>query len=115
MASGAEGYRFESCRRRIIATTRLTEIRKKGVVGKMHNRFAGHADGSKQELVYDHMDNDDMKREVVDKIYQANALSPERSSQHDQEMRLVLLEEQLKTLLVTMKKSTELASPGDRA
>jgi integrase/recombinase XerD len=95
--------------------TRLTEIRKKGVVGKMHNRFAGHADGSKQELVYDHMDNDDMKREIVDKIYEADALGRQPSSQYDQDKRLVLLEEQLKRLLVTVKKSTEVAGLGDRA
>jgi len=90
--------------------TRLTEIRMKGVVGKMHNRFAGHADGSKQELVYDHMDNDDMKREVLGKVYRADEHSSMSQPQDNQKSRIDELEEQLKAILVHVKETSQVTN-----
>jgi integrase len=95
--------------------TRLTEIRKKGVVGKMHNRFAGHADGSRQELVYDHMDNDDMKQEVLEKVYQVGDASEKSQLKHNQEDRIDELEAQLNELLLHIKKSQKMTALSSHA
>ena len=92
--------------------TRLTEIRKKGVVGKMHNRFAGHADGSKQELVYDHMDNDDMKHDVLEKVYQMTDHTQNSELTPSQGSRIEELEAQVKALLMHIREDSRNGDSG---
>lgn len=70
----------------LLRHSRLTEIYNKGVKGIEHNLYAGHVPGSKQQTIYVHMDNQDMKRCVLEKVYQVvqkdnsgNAQSPDVS------------------------------------
>ncbi len=53
----------------LLRHSRLTEVYTLGVKGIEHNKFAGHVPGSKQQNVYVHLDNKDMKRTVMEKVY----------------------------------------------
>ena len=53
----------------LLRHSRLTEIYTLGVKGIEHNKFAGHVPGSKHQNVYVHLDNKDMKRTVMEKVY----------------------------------------------
>lgn len=77
----------------LLRHTRLTEIRKLGVQGIEFNKFAGHSPGSKQENVYIHLDNEDMRQSIIKKVYQVKELKTnERDTYED---RILLLEGQI--------------------
>jgi integrase/recombinase XerD len=54
---------------------RLTEIYKKGVTDQFHKLFAGHSTNSKMTGVYVQMDDEDMIKSVIDKVYKIQELS----------------------------------------
>jgi len=56
--------------------SRLTDIYKLGVKGLEHNKFAGHKAGSKQQATYSHIDNEDMKEDVLTKVFHIKELTP---------------------------------------
>ncbi|TWU21421.1 tyrosine-type recombinase/integrase [Bythopirellula polymerisocia] len=77
----------------LLRHTRLTEIRRRGVQGIEFNKFAGHAPGSKHENVYVHLDNEDMRKTILEKVYKVQELSaPERDKY---EQRITELESQI--------------------
>lgn len=53
----------------LLRHSRLTELYKLGVKGIEHNKFAGHAPGSKHQNVYVHLDNNDLKQSLLKKVY----------------------------------------------
>ncbi len=65
----------------LLRHTRLTELYRKGVKGIEHNKFAGHRPGSAQQNVYVHIDNADMKRSVLEKVYAIEDKQAEDSGQ----------------------------------
>ncbi len=87
----------------LLRHTRLTELSKKGVRGKIHNLFADHIDGSAQEGVYTHLNNDDMKQEVLEKAYGISKLI--QSQETHQEERIQRLESKLSEVLEYLKDS----------
>lgn len=66
--------------------SRLTEIYNKGVKGIEHNKFSGHKEGSKQQTVYTHIDNADMKEDVLKKVYNVEEISPEKKHKLEKEL-----------------------------
>ena len=89
----------------LLRHTRLTEVSKKGLKGTMHNLFAGHVKGSIQETVYVHLDNNDMKQEVLEKVYAIEEPTPEQKNQYEQ--RIAQLENQLQEVLTHLKESRQ--------
>ena len=87
----------------LLRHTRLTELSKKGIKGTMHNLFSGHVKGSIQESVYVHLDNDDMKQEVLDKVYCIDEPTPEEKNRYEE--RIEYLEEQIKIVLTYLAES----------
>lgn len=59
--------------------SRLTDIYKLGVKGIEHNKFAGHKEGSIQQVTYSHIDNEDMKEEVLKKVYHIEEIGEEQN------------------------------------
>jgi len=55
--------------------SRLRDVYISGVKGLEHNKFAGHKEGSKQQGLYTHIDNNDMKEDVLKKVYHVEDLS----------------------------------------
>jgi hypothetical protein len=91
----------------LLRHTRLTEIRKKGIQGIEFNMFAGHAPGStKREVVYVHLDDSDMKKSILEKVYTTCPLTPEREREY--QTRISALEQQLKELLANVRESREM-------
>ena len=88
----------------LLRHTRLTEIRKLGIQGVEFNKFAGHKPGSKQEAVYVHLDNEDMKQSVIEKVYK---IVDEEAKTRKYETRIAHLETQLKGVLAYLKQSRE--------
>ena len=86
----------------LLRHTRLTEVRKRGVQGIEFNKFAGHTTGSKQEAVYVHLDNEDMKQSVIAKVYN---IDEEDLSTKAYEDRIAALEGQLQEVLSYLKES----------
>ena len=86
--------------------TRLTEIRKAGLQGVEFRKFAGHADTSRQEAVYVHLDNEDMKQSVLEKVYK---IKEEQSTAHRYEARIALLEETLRDVVKELQETREAA------
>jgi len=86
----------------LLRHTRLTEIRKLGIQGVEFNKFAGHRPGSKQETVYVHLDNEDMKRSVIEKVYK---IQEEGDATREYEERIARLESQLQEVIVYLKQS----------
>lgn len=74
--------------------SRLTEIYVKGVKGLEHNKFAGHKPGSKQQATYAHIDNHDMKEDVLRKIYHKKELTPEEKNELDALRKIVVNREE---------------------
>jgi integrase len=66
--------------------SRLTEIYKLGVKGLEHNKFSGHKEGSKQQATYSHLDNEDMKDEVLRKVYHIEEVTEEQKNKYDLEI-----------------------------
>ena len=89
----------------LLRHTRLTEISKRGVKGTMHNMFAGHVKGSIHEAVYVHLDNDDMKEELLEKVYKIQEVSESERGQF--ERRIDQLEQQLKEVLAYLRKTRQ--------
>ncbi len=75
---------------------RLPEIRKAGVQGIEFRKFAGHAPSSMQEQVYVHLDNEDMKQSLLEKVYK---IKDEEAPVKPYEERIELLEETLGVVL----------------
>lgn len=67
--------------------SRLTDIYVKGVKGLEHNKFAGHKPGSKQQATYTHIDNQDMKFDVLNKVYNIEELSSEKKHELEEEVK----------------------------
>jgi hypothetical protein len=88
----------------LLRHTRLTEIQKLGIKGVEFKKFAGHAAGSRQESVYVHLDNEDMKRSVLEKVYK---ISDEITKVRGYEERIKVLETQLKEVLDYLKESRD--------
>ena len=88
----------------LLRHTRLTEIRKLGIQGVEFNKFAGHKPGSKQEAVYVHLDNEDMKQSVIEKVYK---IVDEEVRTRKYEERIRQLEAQLKEVLAYLKNSRQ--------
>jgi hypothetical protein len=86
----------------LLRHTRLTEIRKLGIQGVEFNKFAGHTPGSKQEAVYVHLDNEDMKRTVIEKVYK---IDEEELMTRKYEERIAALERQLRSVLSHLKET----------
>lgn len=95
----------------LLRHTRLTEIRRLGIQGVEFNKFAGHTPGSKQEAVYVHLDNEDMKRSVLEKVYK---ISDEEKKAEKYEDRITLLEQQLENVLAFLKDSRQLISAAEQ-
>lgn len=89
----------------LLRHTRLTEVSKKGVKGTLHNLFAGHVKGSAQEAVYVHLDNDDMKEDVLDKVYRIEEISVSERDAYEQ--RVTRLEQQLHEVMTFLKESRD--------
>ena len=70
----------------LIRHTRLTELHRLGVRGLEHNKFAGHRAGSKQQGVYVHLDNDDMKHAVLEKVYNIEDTPADQVSKYEREI-----------------------------
>lgn len=87
----------------LLRHTRLTELRKKGVQGKLFRLFAGHVDGSTEEEVYVHLDNDDMKAEVIEKVFEIDEIEP--SEREAFVKRVERLERQLKEVVAYLRDS----------
>ncbi len=87
----------------LLMHTRLTEIRKRGVQGIEFNTFAGHKAGSKRENVYVHIDNEDMKRTFLEKVYQVKEL--QATDREKYEARIQRLEQQLQAVVKYLRKS----------
>ena len=88
----------------LLRHTRLTEVRKCGLQGLEFNQFAGHHPASRQESVYVHLDNDDMKQSVLEKVYK---IREEENATRSYEQRIASLETQLKEVLRYLRKSKE--------
>ncbi len=65
----------------LLRHSRLTELYKLGVKGIEHNKFAGHAPGSKHQNVYVHLDNNDLKKALVENVYSKNNLQQQTMAQ----------------------------------
>lgn len=63
--------------------TRLTDLKLLGVEGLVHNKFAGHKPGSKQGLVYVHLDDEDMKKIVRSKVSQQRIVASTQRQRYD--------------------------------
>ena len=87
----------------LLRHTRLTEIRKRGVQGIEFNKFAGHKAGSKHENVYVHLDNEDMKRTILEKVYQVKEL--QATDREKYEARIQRLEQQLQAVVKYLRES----------
>jgi integrase len=94
----------------LLRHTRLTEIRKLGIQGVEFNQFAGHRPGSRQESVYVHLDNDDMKRSILEKVYK---LGEEEQQTKNHEERVERLERQLRRVLTYLKQSEDVLQVTD--
>lgn len=81
----------------LLRHTRLTHIRKRGVQGIEFNKFAGHAAGSRHEAVYVHLDNEDMKQSIIEKVYRIKEPTPDERQRYEQ--RIDRLEGQLREVL----------------
>ena len=88
----------------LLRHTRLTEIRKAGVQGVEFRTFAGHTAGSQQEAVYVHLDNEDMRQSVLEKVYKIQGEEPKLKRYED---RIALLEEQLGKVLEFLREMRE--------
>ncbi len=71
----------------LLRHTRLTELHRLGVRGLEHNKFAGHRAGSKHQAVYVHLDNDDMKKSVLEKVYNIKENPEEQVDKYEQEIK----------------------------
>ncbi len=80
----------------LLRHTRLTEVRKAGVQGVEFRKFAGHTAGSTQEQVYVHLDNEDMKQSVLEKVYK---IKEEDTTVKPYEERIALLEQTLRDVV----------------
>jgi len=90
----------------LLRHTLLTEIRKLGLQGPEFNQFAGHQPGSNMENVYIHIDNEDMKNSVREKVYKIQEL---KKSERDQyEDRITRLERKLGEVGQFSKESREI-------
>lgn len=67
--------------------SRLTEIYNRGVKGIEHNKFAGHKEGSVMQVVYTHLDNNDMKQDVLKKVYHVEELSETEQTQLKEQIK----------------------------
>lgn len=76
--------------------SRITELKTKGIDDLDRKKFAGHSLNSKMQGVYVSMDNDDMVRSILDKIYNAEELTTEQK--HEYEKRIEELEAHNKKL-----------------
>ena len=70
----------------ILRHSRLSEIYKKGVTGILHNKFSGHKEGSRSQGIYVHMDNEDMRESVLDKVYDIKEISLEKKHELEKEV-----------------------------
>ena len=95
----------------LLRHTRLTEIRKLGVQGVEFNKFAGHKPGSRQEAVYVHLDNDDMKQSVIEKVYR---IDEEGAEVMRYEERIARLEQQLEKVLAYAQESREVIVDAEK-
>lgn len=84
----------------LLRHTRLTDLRRHGVQGIELNKFAGHKPGSKQEHVYIHLDNEDMKQAVIEKVYKVQELTVPKRAQIDQ--RFEHIERKIEKLVKTL-------------
>lgn len=91
----------------LLRHTRLTEIRKAGVQGIEFRKFAGHAPSSVQEQVYVHLDNEDMKQSVLEKVYK---IQGEQVPAKRYENRVDVLEEQLNIVTAHVREMREALS-----
>ncbi len=71
----------------LLRHTRLTELRCRGVQGIEFNKFAGHQPGSKHENVYIHLDNNDMKQSIIQKVYGVHDLPESERDQYEKRIR----------------------------
>ena len=92
----------------LLRHTRLTELHNRGVQGIEFKKFAGHTPGSNMENVYVHMDNADMKRSVIEKIYKIQEVTP--SEKYNYEKRIERLEKQLHEVITFLKESKGIIS-----
>jgi hypothetical protein len=61
------------------------------------------------------MDNDDMKQEVLEKVYQVDDQNAQSQLKHNQEDRIDELEAQLNELLLHIKKSQKMTALSSHA
>ena len=95
----------------LLRHTRLTDIHKKGVKGLEHNKFAGHVAGSKQQAIYVHLDNKDMKQNVLEKVYQIQELTEKQHHRYDEEIELLKQElTKLRSDLVSFRQAIAINS-----
>ena len=65
----------------LLRHTRLTELYVLGIKGIEHNKFAGHTPGSKHQNVYVHLDNNDLKNALNNKVYPSQTQQVESPAQ----------------------------------
>lgn len=70
----------------LIRHTRLTEIRKKGLHGKYALLYGGH-DDPRMEDVYVHLNGDDLRSEVLTKVYNVQEPSKEQKTKWEKEIK----------------------------
>ena len=96
----------------LLRHTRLTEIRKLGVQGIEFNKFAGHKPGSKHENVYLHLDNADMKRTIIEKVYKVE--DAKMTDRDEYEARLERLERQFQAVMLFLQNSRPIMQDMNR-
>ena len=94
----------------LIRHTRLTELHRLGVRGLEHNKFAGHRAGSKQQGVYVHLDNDDMKQAVLEKVYSIEGAPEDQVSKYEHEIGA--LKQQLADVVDYLRALSETVGPA---
>jgi len=65
--------------------SRLTDIHRLGVKGADHNIFAGHEIGSPQQATYVHLNDEDMKRTVLDRVYRIGEVK-QKNEEYEKEI-----------------------------
>lgn len=66
--------------------TRLTELKRLGVDDLDRKAFAGHTPTSKMQAVYISLDNDDMKKSILEKVYKVQELSDDKKHKLEKEL-----------------------------
>ena len=96
----------------LIRHTFLTELEIRGVTGIVHNKAAGHKPGSRMQGVYVHLNNDDVKNAIRDKMYKVQELTPDQKTKYDQE--IAELKGQLASVMELLKEFRSLVVAGPK-